>query len=525
MKVRLSAVRSITAVLFALAGGPTWSDEATPAMGAVPETRAVPDWYAPAPPNPAWSAGSWEPLPPMAPGQAQPGVTAPQPAAAAVTAEWYQFQAEFEANRAELYSVYQELQNTQALLEHAQAALERAYSDYQQGLAEQRLLREQLAGAAVERDRAQTLAMQMKAELEAAKATLAQNLEQMASSQTLALSRTEEGAQLRSELADRERHLAELRNELQDATAALSQAQTEAAAFREELLSAQSRAAASREELLRAQSQAAAFREELLRVRTEATASREDLVSAQSQYQACHAQLVELDAELEGANSETASARQSLAQAFAARDALDRALSAREAELAEAEAAVTVAREESEQLRQAAGGLAGGLAAQTAQESVAMMTTGTMPASLDVDQDGVSDSLDLCPETEKGVAVGPTGCVLNATMTLEGVGFRYDSHELTDESHAILDRVAGILEQYPDLKLEVAGHADAQGDPAYNLWLSQQRAETVRKYLITQGVNRDNLTAHGYGAEQPVADNSTWEGLVRNRRVELRRHP
>jgi len=154
-----------------------------------------------------------------------------------------------------------------------------------------------------------------------------------------------------------------------------------------------------------------------------------------------------------------------------------------------------------------------------------MMTTGTMPASLDVDQDGVSDSLDLCPETEKGVAVGPTGCVLNATMTLEGVGFRYDSHELTDESHAILDRVAGILEQYPDLKLEVAGHADAQGDPAYNLWLSQQRAETVRKYLITQGVNRDNLTAHGYGAEQPVADNSTWEGLVRNRRVELRRHP
>ena len=464
-------------------------------MGAVPDTRALPDWYAPAPLNPAWSAGSWEPLPPVAPGQEQPGVTAPR--SAAVTAEWYQFQAEFEANRAELYSVYQELQNTQALLEHAQAALERSYADYQQGLAEQRLLREQLAGAAAERDRAQTLAMQMQAELEAAKATLAQNREQIASSQTLALSRTEEGAQLRSELADRERHLAELRSELQDATAALSQAQ----------------------------SQAAASRKELLRVQTEAAASREELVTAQSQYRACHAQLVELDAELEGANSETASARQSLAQARAARDALDRALSAREAELAEAEAAVTVAREEAEQLRQAGGGLAGGLATQAAQESVAMMTTGTLPAGLDVDQDGVSDSRDLCPETETGVAVGPTGCVLNATMTLEGVGFRYDSHELTDESHAILDRVAGILEQYPDLKLEVAGHADAQGDPAYNLWLSRERAETVRKYLITQGVKRDNLTARGYGAEQPVADNSTWEGLVRNRRVELRRRP
>ena len=515
MKVRLFAVSSVTAVLFTIAGGPAGSDEALPAMGAAPENQAAPDWYPPAPPNPAWNAGSWEPLPPVAPGQVQP----------AVSAEWYQLQAEFEANRVELYSVHQELQNTQALLQHAQAALERSYADYQQALGEQRLLHEQVAAAAAERDRAQSLAMQMKAELEAAKGTLAQNREEVASSQTLALSLTEKGAQLRGELTDRERQLAALRNELQGASAGLSQAQTEAAALRQELSRAQAQAAASREELLSAQTQAGASRKELLSAQTEAAASRRELVNARSQYQACHAQLVELDAELEGASGEAVSARQSLTQAIAARDALERALSARETELAETEAALTVVRKEAEQLHQAAADSTDGLATQQPRNSVAMMTTGTMSAGLDVDQDGVSDSLDLCPETENGVVVGPTGCVLNASMTLEGVGFRYDSHELTDESHVILDRVAGILEQYPDLKLEVAGHADAQGDPAYNQWLSQQRAETVRKYLLTQGVKRDNLTARGYGAEQPVADNSTWEGLVRNRRVELRRLP
>ncbi|MGB5409844.1 MAG: OmpA family protein [Thiogranum sp.] len=107
-------------------------------------------------------------------------------------------------------------------------------------------------------------------------------------------------------------------------------------------------------------------------------------------------------------------------------------------------------------------------------------------------------------------------------VSLQGVKFRYNSYELTDESRAILDQVAVALRKQTHVLHEVAGHTDSQGDPAYNLRLSQRRAETVRKYLISRGVDAGNLKAHGYGGLQPIADNSTWAGLVSNRRVELR---
>jgi OOP family OmpA-OmpF porin len=110
----------------------------------------------------------------------------------------------------------------------------------------------------------------------------------------------------------------------------------------------------------------------------------------------------------------------------------------------------------------------------------------------------------------------------DSPVSLQGVKFRYDSSELTDESRAILDRVAAVLRKQTHIRHEVAGHTDSQGDAAYNLRLSQRRAETVRNYLISRGVDAGNLKAHGYGGLQPIADNSTWAGLVSNRRVELR---
>lgn len=111
----------------------------------------------------------------------------------------------------------------------------------------------------------------------------------------------------------------------------------------------------------------------------------------------------------------------------------------------------------------------------------------------------------------------------DSPVSLQGVKFRYDSADLTDESRAILDRVAATLrKQTAHTQLEIAGHTDSQGDPAYNLRLSQQRAETVMKYLISRGVDARQLKARGYGGVQPIADNSTWAGLVSNRRVELR---
>ena len=69
----------------------------------------------------------------------------------------------------------------------------------------------------------------------------------------------------------------------------------------------------------------------------------------------------------------------------------------------------------------------------------------------------------------------------------------------------MLDDVAATLRKNADVKAEVAGHTDSQGARAFNVSLSQRRAAAVRKYLVDQGVNADNLTFKGYGPDNPVA--------------------
>lgn len=142
---------------------------------------------------------------------------------------------------------------------------------------------------------------------------------------------------------------------------------------------------------------------------------------------------------------------------------------------------------------------------------------------LDLDKDGVMNLGDLCPDTLAGAQVDAFGCEENAAIVLRGVNFKTDSDELTDDSISILDRVAGTLVENPDLRVEVAGHTDSDGDDAYNKDLSQRRSETVMSYLTDKGVNSENMTAQGYGEEQPVAGNDTAEGKALNRRVELKR--
>jgi outer membrane protein OmpA-like peptidoglycan-associated protein len=142
---------------------------------------------------------------------------------------------------------------------------------------------------------------------------------------------------------------------------------------------------------------------------------------------------------------------------------------------------------------------------------------------LDADRDGVVDSGDLCPGTPRGVAVDLTGCPPAQPITLRGVNFHFNSDELTEESKVILDGVAETLRAHPDLRLEVAGHTDAEGDNAVNLDLSQRRAESVRAYLISKGISPGNLNARGYGEQQPVQSNDTAQGRAENRRVELLR--
>lgn len=137
----------------------------------------------------------------------------------------------------------------------------------------------------------------------------------------------------------------------------------------------------------------------------------------------------------------------------------------------------------------------------------------------DSDHDGVPDDIDRCPGTPPGVAVDQYGCPQKGSITLEGVTFETNSAVLTGDSRPVLNDVAAGLVKHPRLKIELEGFTDSTGSAKYNLLLSDKRANSVRDYLVTQGVPSGQLSAKGYGKAQPVADNTTPAGRAKNRRV------
>jgi len=107
------------------------------------------------------------------------------------------------------------------------------------------------------------------------------------------------------------------------------------------------------------------------------------------------------------------------------------------------------------------------------------------------------------------------------TERLPGVTFQSNSAELKYEAKPILDVIADRLVKENE-RLEIAGHTSSTGSAEHNLTLSQARAEAVLDYLVSRGVPAGNLTAKGYGMDQPIADNDTQEGRNANKRVEIR---
>ena len=102
-----------------------------------------------------------------------------------------------------------------------------------------------------------------------------------------------------------------------------------------------------------------------------------------------------------------------------------------------------------------------------------------------------------------------------------GINFDVNKAIIKPESMGTLNGIVQILKDNPELKFEVGGHTDSDGDDALNLKLSQQRAEAVRAQLIAMGVTPTRLTAKGFGKTKPIADNTTFDGKANNRRVEF----
>lgn len=138
--------------------------------------------------------------------------------------------------------------------------------------------------------------------------------------------------------------------------------------------------------------------------------------------------------------------------------------------------------------------------------------------SADSDGDGVLDKNDQCPNTPAGTKVDSTGCGI---IVLQGVTFRFNQATLTAQAEERLDKVVQKLKAHPKIQIEVVGHTDSKGTAAYNLKLSKERAQSVKRYLVEHGIDPSRITTKGQGETQPIAPNTTPEGRAKNRRVEI----
>lgn len=102
------------------------------------------------------------------------------------------------------------------------------------------------------------------------------------------------------------------------------------------------------------------------------------------------------------------------------------------------------------------------------------------------------------------------------------IQFEFNSAVLRTSSYQSLDQAVVEMKKDKTVKFVLNGNASAEGTPEHNMELSVERANSVKLYLVNSGINGDNLSVKGYGESNPIADNSTEEGRIQNRRVEIK---
>lgn len=273
------------------------------------------------------------------------------------------------------------------------------------------------------------------------------------------------------------------------------------------------------EERLANERQAAAEREARARAETEAETQRRAQAEAEQKVEAQRRALAE--AERATAQSETertkreAEAAQAAARAEAARLKLET-----DAQRAAAQSEIERAGKEKAEAEAAR-------AAAVVQQQAAQAET--EKAKLATEE---ADRLRQKAEAEKGELRGQLlrqfNLILETRDTARGlivnmsdVLFDTAKYTLRPGAREKLAKVSGIIQGHPGLRLEVEGHTDSIGGDEYNQRLSEQRAASVRDYLVHQGIATNSVTAKGFGKTQPVTSNDTAAGRQQNRRVEL----
>jgi OmpA-OmpF porin, OOP family len=121
----------------------------------------------------------------------------------------------------------------------------------------------------------------------------------------------------------------------------------------------------------------------------------------------------------------------------------------------------------------------------------------------------------------KGKKSGPLQVKLNELLLGKTIEFDSSSSRLRNDSHRLLDAIVDVLKSGTSGQIEISGHTDKNGKEDKNVRLSQRRADAVKKYLVDKGINSARVESIGHGSSMPIADESTFEGQRKNRRIEF----
>jgi OOP family OmpA-OmpF porin len=148
----------------------------------------------------------------------------------------------------------------------------------------------------------------------------------------------------------------------------------------------------------------------------------------------------------------------------------------------------------------------------------------------DSDGDGFVDPQDKCPneaevkngfEDDDGCPDEIPDAVKKFTGVIKGIEFETNKSEIRASSLPLLDSAAGLLNRYPTLKVMIVGHTDNVGSHDKNVELSRKRAESVKAFLVKQGIAFDRIETRGEGPDEPLTSNTTRAGRQANRRIEF----
>lgn len=143
----------------------------------------------------------------------------------------------------------------------------------------------------------------------------------------------------------------------------------------------------------------------------------------------------------------------------------------------------------------------------------------------DTDGDGIPDSKDNCPNKAGSSVNGgcPETKVSEPTFNYKNILFEFNSSVLKTSSYSVLDEIAREMKKFPSMSFNLNGHSSAEGTDQRNMTLSVDRATAVKSYLVTAGINANNLITKGFGESMPLTSNDTESGRQLNRRVEIKK--